>query len=125
MLASPRRLQLAISHQFPRMSILVTSLRQPAVLLAVLPSSWGKACSHEVGLPRAAARIAPLPLAGCNRRATWQGAAAARARGNLKPRILVKHAPHPAVFAWLHSAAAVERQAGQGEKERGHSTAAG
>jgi len=113
------------------MSILITSLRQPAVLPTVHPSPWGKTCFHEVGLPRAAARIAPLPLAGCNRRATWQGAATARARGNLKPRILVKHAPHPAVFASVHSAAAVERQAGQGEMPRasrkngrGHSAAA-
>jgi hypothetical protein len=40
-------LQFAISHPIPRMSILVTSLRQPPVLPTVCPSP---SASHDIGL---------------------------------------------------------------------------
>jgi hypothetical protein len=104
--------------RIPRMSILVISLRQPAVLPTALPSPWGTACSYEVGLRRTAARIAPLPFAGRHRQAPRQGTAAARSRGGLDPRKRLKHGPHPAVFVSLHSAAALEAQVGRGETPR-------
>jgi hypothetical protein len=108
-------LQFAISHPIPRMSILVTSLRQPAVLPTASPSPLAKARSHEVGLTQALAWNARLPFAGRNRRTARQGAGAAPARGGLKSHKLVKHPPQPAVFASLHFAAALEARAGRGK----------
>jgi len=127
---APDGLQFAISHPIPHMSILVATLRQPAVLPSVSPSPSVKACAHEPGLVRPLARIAAVPFAGRNRPPAGRRAAAG-ACATFQSWNLVKHAPDPAVFASLHSAEAPEAPALRGEtgrasdeKERSQSVAA-
>ena len=130
---APDGLQFAISHPIPYMSILVATLRQPAVLPSVSSSPSVKACSHELGSACPLARIAAVPFAGPNRPSSRRRAAAG-GRATFQSWNLLKHAPDPAAFASLHSAEVPEvpeapaprgktRRASD-EKERSHSVAA-